>query len=97
LLWSRNNVTAADYGETRMPESYLRVRFEDTCADPVGVTRSLFDFLGLESSLDASTIALSEVAAPPSLGRWRREHRGNLSPLPEEVLATLRRFGFPDE
>src|SRR6266568_4935848 len=33
-LWSRINLLAADYGEGRMGDRYLRIRFEDLCTDP---------------------------------------------------------------
>lgn len=94
LLWSRNNVAAADYGETHMPGAYLRVRFEDLCADPLDVTRRIYAFLGLEYNPDLVSAASAEVQAPSSLGRGLREGREELSRLPEEVVSALRRFGF---
>ena len=33
-VWSRVNAAAADYGESRLGERYLRVRFEDLCEQP---------------------------------------------------------------
>ena len=48
-LWSRINGWAEPgSGESRMRGQYLRVRFEDLCAEPVPQVRRVFDFFGLE-------------------------------------------------
>src|SRR5688572_14749538 len=47
-VWSRVNSAAADYGEQQLGERYLRVRFEDLCAQPEETVRSIYDFFGLE-------------------------------------------------
>ena len=38
-LWTTVNTWAADFGEQEMPGRYLRVRFEDLCAQPVETVR----------------------------------------------------------
>jgi hypothetical protein len=91
-LWSRINRWAADYGESRMRGQYLRVRFEDLCAEPVAQVRRVFDFLGLEG--DPAAAARSELAPPESIGRWRGEDPEILGALHEHGGAALRRFGY---
>jgi hypothetical protein len=91
-LWSRINRWAADYGESRMRGQYLRVRFEDLCAEPVPQVRRVFDFFGLEG--DPAAAARSELAPPESIGRWRGEDPDILGALHEHGGAALRRFGY---
>ncbi len=91
-LWSRINQWAADYGESRMRGQYLRVRFEDLCAEPVPQVRRVFDFFGLEG--DAAEAARIELAPPESIGRWQQEDPDVLGALHEHGGAALRRFGY---
>ena len=91
-LWSRINQWAADYGETRMRSRYLRVRFEDLCADPMPQVRRIWEFFGLDG--DPAEAARVELAPPESLGRWRPEDPDVLGALHEYGGAALRRFGY---
>jgi hypothetical protein len=91
-LWSRINQWAADYGETTMRGQYLRVRFEDLCADPIPQVRRIWNFFGLAG--DPAEAARSELAPPESLGRWRSEDPDVLGALHEYGGAALRRFGY---
>jgi hypothetical protein len=91
LLWSRNNIAAADYGESRMPDSYVRVRFEDLCAEPVPTVNRILQFLRVEA--DGKEIARAEVIPPASLGRWR-DQAGLFVELPEVARQALARFGY---
>jgi hypothetical protein len=91
-LWSRINRWAADYGESRMRGQYLRVRFEDLCADPVPQVRRVFDFFGLAG--DPAEAARIELSPPESIGRWRGEDPDVLGALHEHGGAALRRFGY---
>ena len=68
-LWNRVNLAAADYGERRLGPRYLRVRFEDLCAEPVPTVGSILAFFGLEGDVEA---AAAEVRPPATLGRWQR-------------------------
>ncbi len=91
-LWSRINQWAADYGESRMHGRYLRVRFEDLCAEPVPQVRRVFDFFGLAG--DPAEAAGIELAPPDSIGRWQPEDPNVLGALHEYGGAALRRFGY---
>ena len=94
LLWDRVNRHAADYGETRLRQGYLAVRFEDLCRAPGETTRRILRFL--ESSLDAEAIARQEIAPPNSLGRWREAPPEVRARFERVAGATLRRFGYEE-
>ena len=66
-LWSWVNRAAADFGERELGSDYLRVRFEDLCAEPRSTVERIYAFFGLEGDVDA---AASEVQPPKTLGRW---------------------------
>ena len=51
-IWTRVNTAAADYGEERLGERYLRVRFEDLCAQPGETVRRIYDFFGLDGDAE---------------------------------------------
>ena len=93
LLWNRVNLRAADFGESRMRDNYLRIRFEDLCAAPLETTAGIANFLG--SAIDPAPIAKSEITPPKSLGRWR-ECSPRLITRLEHAGAALRRFGYLD-
>jgi hypothetical protein len=90
-LWSRANMAAADYGEERLGSRYLRVRFEDLCAQPVESASRVLAFF----ELDADPVpASSEVRMQASIGRWRRQDRRVVAGLQEAGGAALARFGY---
>jgi hypothetical protein len=93
-LWASVNSEAADYGERILGDNYLRVRFEDLCAQPVSVLGRLYDFVGLNG--DVERIAHEEVAPPLSLGRWRQQDARSLRRIAKvsELKAALARFGY---
>lgn len=91
-LWSRVNLLAADYGETHLPGQYLRIRFEDLCAEPVGIIHQIFDFWNLQG--DPEQIAQSEVCPPTTLGRWKNQDEETLVQLHQIGGAALQRFGY---
>ncbi|HEX3455126.1 MAG TPA: sulfotransferase [Gaiellaceae bacterium] len=90
-LWSRVNMQAADYGEERLGSRYLRVRFEDLCAQPVETASRVLAFFELEAD---PRLASSGVRMQPSIGRWRREDRRVVSGLQKAAGAALARFGY---
>ena len=92
-LWSRVNQSAADYGERELGSDYLRVRFEDLCAEPRSTVELIYAFFGLEGDLDA---AASEVQPPQTLGRWHERSRRLVARLEREAGPALRRFGYYD-
>jgi hypothetical protein len=91
-LWNDVNLRAADYGELTLGARYLRLRFEDLCADPVPHVERILEFLGLAG--DAARIAAEEVAAPDTLGRWRAEDADAVAALEEHGAEALARFGY---
>jgi hypothetical protein len=91
-LWSEVNLRAADYGERELGPRYLRVRFEDLCADPHTLTAEVLGFFGLVG--DAERIAREEVSPPQTLGRWQDEDAATIAALEAVAREALRRFGY---
>ena len=90
-LWSRVNMQAADYGEERLGSRYLRVRFEDFCAQPVETASRVLAFFELEADPRSAS---SGVRMQPTIGRWRREDHRVVADLQEAAGAALTRFGY---
>ena len=90
-LWREVNLRAADHGE-QMGDRYLRVRFEDLCADPVPEVARVLAFLGLSG--DAEAIAAAVVEPPATLGRWRQADPQLRAQLTERAADALERFGY---
>ena len=91
-LWTRVNLRAADYGESVLGDRYLRVRFEELCADPAATARRVYDFLGLRG--DAEGVARAAVSPPSTLGRWLQEKPATVRALEEIAAPALVRFGY---
>lgn len=91
-LWTAVNMRAADYGEHVLQDRYLRVRFEDLCADPGATVRSVFEFFELEG--DAEGMAVDAVRPPSTLGRWRDEKTDTVQGLQQIASPALARFGY---
>lgn len=91
-LWRRTNLEAADYGEQRMGDRYLRVRFEDLCANPIPVVQRILDFLGLAK--DAAEIARLEVQPPPATRPWESDDQETVAKLEAIGRDALERFGY---
>jgi hypothetical protein len=88
LLWSCINLMTLEYAKEHLRGRYLRVRFEDLCADPVPTIEQMFEFFDLHG--DAHKIAELEVSAPATLGRWRRERSAEkVSRIGNEALRKL--------
>ena len=92
LLWEKVNLRAADFGESYMRENYLRIRFEDLCAEPLETTTRIINFLGV--AIDPGPIADREIAPPKSLGRWRECSPRRIVRLERAGAAALRQFGY---
>ena len=91
-LWSRINLAAASFGETRLGDRYLRIRFEDLCARPVEVAAEIIGFLELDG--DAAVAALDEIVPPGSLGRWRTDDPGTIAELERVGSEALVELGY---
>jgi hypothetical protein len=92
-LWNAVNLAAADAAEAQLGERYLRIRYEDLCAQPEPVIARVLGFL----ELDGDPAALSqEVEPPPTLGRWREADPALVEELEQIGAPALRRFGYLD-
>lgn len=91
-LWNAINVRAADYGESILGDRYLRLRFEDLCADPAGTARRVYDFFGLSG--DAEEVGRAEVSPPDTLGRWMWKKPETVRALEDMARPGLTRFGY---
>lgn len=94
MLWARVNERAADFGESKLAENYLPVRFEDLCQKPVETTVKILNFL--EVTIDPEPIARSEITPPSSLGRWRAAPSKSILRMEKAAEGSLRRFGYSD-
>ena len=92
LLWERVNLRAAEFGESELHESYLRVRFEDLCAKPLETTAQIINFLG--ARVDPEPIARAEISPPGTLQRWRNYSPDLIGKLEQAGVKSLRRFGY---
>jgi len=91
-LWSRINLRVADYGETRLGNRYLRIRFEDLCAQPVPTVERILALFGLAG--DPAEIAKIEVASPSTIGRWQSQSPQTLAKVIRAGEVALSRFGY---
>jgi hypothetical protein len=92
-LWNAVNLAAADAAEAQLGERYLRIRYEDLCAQPEPVIARVLGFL----ELDGDPVDLSEeVEPPPTLGRWREADPALVEELEQIGAPALRRFGYLD-
>ena len=82
----RRTTTSAGLGD-----AYLRVRFEDLCAEPTQTVAAILGLFGLEG--DAERMA-EAVRPPATLGRWRKKSRRLVEQLEQVGGEGLRRFGY---
>jgi Sulfotransferase family len=94
ILWSRANLAAANYGEHILGDRYLRIRFEELCADPISSVRRLLDFVGL--NVDAKELA-TLVQPPATIGRWRQHDPREARKLHRFGREALRKFNYIEE
>jgi hypothetical protein len=93
-LWSRVNMSVADYGEGTLHTRYLRVRFEDLCRQPEPTVARILAFFELGG--DAAQIAGLELRPPDSVGRWRGQDRDTVAQVQHVGRPALDRFGYRD-
>ena len=92
-LWNAANLGAADWAEAGLGERYLRIRYEDLCANAPAVIARLLAFLELEGDPAQLT---EEVEPSAMLGRWRESDPALVAELEQVAEPALRRFGYLD-
>jgi hypothetical protein len=90
-LWNRINLAAAEYGERELGDRYVRIRFEDLCAEPASVVGRLLDFVGLEADVETAARLIEQ---PSSIGRWRQEDPRVALKLERFGKEALEKFGY---
>jgi Sulfotransferase family len=106
-FWSWANERAADYGEQRMDERYMRMRFEDICADPQTECARLIAFAYDGAQAPEADVAQAaqlvsdptERSSPLSMRRLKRfarqldyQRRGRK--IERAAQHSLKRFGY---
>jgi hypothetical protein len=91
-LWNSLNVETARYGEKVLGARYLRLRFEDLCAEPARTAERVVDFFELTDS-DPSNVT-PDVVSPDTIGRWRRQDPELVLELERIAAPALERFGY---
>jgi hypothetical protein len=92
LLWERVNLHAAEFGESKLRQDYLRVRFEDLCEKPVETTAHVIKFLGARN--DPEAVARAEISPPSTAQRWRTYPTELIAKLEQLGGKSLRKFGY---
>jgi hypothetical protein len=94
MIWSRLNLATARYGETCMPERYLRVKFEDLCSDPASTVCRILEFFG-SGAVNEDVREIADAINPPLTShRWRARDARELKPVLDEGAAALQHFGY---
>lgn len=94
-FWARANLAAARYGEAALGDRYLRLRYEEVCAEPAELAARLVDFLEGPSSVESiREVAAAEIQPSPSIGRWRRRDSAEIAELERAAGEALRAFGY---
>jgi hypothetical protein len=91
-LWAKANGDVHAFGERMLPERYHTLRFEDLCADPVGVTARLLRFCVLAPLPDRHV--RKQVRTPDSLGRWQQQDGALGGAFGVQEAATLSLWGY---
>jgi sulfotransferase family protein len=95
MIWSRLNLATARYGETQMPERYLRVKFEDLCSDPTVTVGRILEFFGADiADEEVRKMAEAVISPPLTSHRWRARSARELKPVLDEGAAALQHFGY---
>jgi Sulfotransferase family len=94
-FWARANLAAARYGEAALGDRYLRLRYEEVCADPAGLATQLVEFLDTPKSVEVmQEVAASEIQPSSSIGRWRKRDTSEIAELESAGDEALRAFGY---
>jgi len=99
-LWAIGNQRAAADGARLLGGSYLLVRYEDLCRDPVGQLARLVEFVGPTLRYPPANAALEgiggSIEASPSLGRGGRSAIATRAAADPETRLALECFGYLD-
>jgi hypothetical protein len=97
-LWAAANLAIAQWGEKHLESHYLRIRFEDLCADPIKRVGAILNFAGFEAAAAdmIRDIATEFVTPPASLGRWRKLDAPVADMLTRRGLDALQHFDYPE-
>ena len=94
-FWAHVNLAAARYGERALGDRYLRLRYEDVCADPEGMAARLVAFLDSSTSVEEMrALATAEIRPSSSIGRWRERDADEIADLEQAAGDALRGFGY---
>ena len=95
LFWARVNLAAANYGTRFLGANYLRLRYEDVCADPGGAAVELVEFLDCPAPREEMRqIAAEVVHASTSIGRWKEQDPAEIAELERVGGDALTAFGY---
>lgn len=92
--WRKVNASAANYGEEELAPRYLRIRFEDLCAEPARVCQELGQFLNSPDPACLAQAGIREITPPPTLGRWQHQPAEEVAEIKRVGGAVLERFGY---
>jgi hypothetical protein len=92
VLWAMVNAAAADYGTT-MEARYLRLRYEDMCADPASATARLAALL--ELPVPGTTAWPVMYIHRPRTRNAATVPLAAGTPAHDIVMDTLKRFDYP--
>jgi len=94
-FWAHVNLAAARYGEAALGERYLRLRYEEVCADPAGMATRLTDFLDRPAPPESlEEVAVAEIRPSSSIGRWGERDASEIAELERAGGDALRAFGY---
>lgn len=91
-FWAHSNLLAKRFAESTLAKRYLRIRFEDLCADPETEIRRLFNWLGTGD--EKAQAACSVVKSPESIGRWRTKSNSIVERITTIGSEALDAFGY---
>ena len=79
---------------------WLKVAYEDIVDDPVGATRDIMGWLGLEftdaveSQAESARTNPRNTVTPPERGKWRRENPREIEAIVPLITPTMRALGY---
>jgi len=92
LMWEATNLTIASYCENYMAKNYIRIRFEDLCENPHGITKRLLNFLNTKE-INTSSL-LRGIKVPADIGKWHNYPLDFVEELERLCSNGLVKFGY---